>query len=180
MARERVEESAMPDGRPREQQPKWRRDFPVDTAQDEYVARRDFAKFLALISGAFVVGQLWIGVKSLLRRNAAPPPEVAIAKVSDVPVGGVVSFHYPHEHDPCLLLRLDEDRFLAFNQKCTHLSCAVLPDMKNREFVCPCHEGFFSMETGKPTAGPPRRPLPRIVLEVRGGTVYATGVELST
>ena len=69
MSRERLEGSAMPDGRPREQQPKWRRDFPVDTAEDEYVARRDFTKFLTLISGAFVFGHLWIGVKSLLRRT---------------------------------------------------------------------------------------------------------------
>jgi Rieske Fe-S protein len=34
--------------------------------------------------------------------------------------------------------------------------------------------------TGRPTAGPPRRPLPKITLDIRDGTIYATGVELST
>lgn len=180
MPRERAEDSKMPDGRPRDQQPKWRQDFPVDTAEDEYVARRDFVKFLTLISGAFVIGQVWIGVKSVLRRNAKPPAEMAIARVADVPVGGVLSFRYPHEHDTCLLVRPDEETFLAYDQKCSHLACAVLPDVEKREFVCPCHEGFFDMDTGRPTAGPPRRPLPKILLEIRDGTIYATGVELST
>ena len=35
MERERLQESKMPDGRPLEQQPKWRHDFPVDTAREE-------------------------------------------------------------------------------------------------------------------------------------------------
>jgi arsenite oxidase small subunit len=34
--------------------------------------------------------------------------------------------------------------------------------------------------TGRPLAGPPRRPLTRVVLEVRDGVIYATGVELRT
>ena len=33
---------------------------------------------------------------------------------------------------------------------------------------CPCHEGYFDLDTGRQIAGPPRRPLPRIMLEVRG------------
>ena len=31
-----------PDGRPMDQQPAWRQDFPVDWPQDLYLARRDF------------------------------------------------------------------------------------------------------------------------------------------
>ena len=51
-----------PDGRPPEVQPAWRRDFPIDWPQDQYVARRDFSKFMVLTSLAFFVGQVWIGV----------------------------------------------------------------------------------------------------------------------
>ena len=180
MSRERIESSKMPDGRPREEQPQWRQDFPVDTAQDEYVARRDFVKFLVLTSGAFVAGQFWIGAQNILRHRRGEPPIRAIAAVADVPVGGVISFRYPHEHDTCVLVRPGADTFLAYNQKCTHLACAVLPDVEQNTFVCPCHEGFFDMTTGRPTAGPPRRPLPRITLTIRDGTIYATGVELRT
>jgi Rieske Fe-S protein len=45
---------------------------------------------------------------------------------------------------------------------------------------CPCHEGLFDLRSGRPIAGPPRRPLPRIVLEVRERDVYAIGVEQRT
>ena len=44
----------------------------------------------------------------------------------------------------------------------------------------PLGEGLFELRTGRPIAGPPPRPLPRILLEVRGGDVFATGVELRT
>jgi Rieske Fe-S protein len=44
-------------------------------------------------------------------------------------------------------------------------------------FFCPCHEGRFDLRTGAPVAGPPRRPLPRIELDVRGREIYAIGVE---
>src|SRR5205823_4088402 len=37
-----------PDGKPDDQQPAWRRDFPIDWPQDHYVSRRDFTKFMVL------------------------------------------------------------------------------------------------------------------------------------
>jgi len=169
-----------PDGQPHEQQPKWRRDFPIDVPQDNYVARRDFVKFLVLTSGAFVAGQLWIGVDSLLRRARGAPEPKRIAALGEVPVGGVVPFHYPTESDPCLLVRPDEETLLAYSQKCTHLDCAVQPKMEEGKFHCPCHNGWFDMDTGQALAGPPSRPLPKIELEVRDDIIYATGVELRT
>ena len=79
-----------------------------------------------------------------------------------------------------MLVRLSERDLVAYSQKCTHLSCAVIPEPAKGVLHCPCHEGFFDLRSGNPTAGPPRRPLPRITLEVRGQDVYATGVELRT
>jgi nitrite reductase/ring-hydroxylating ferredoxin subunit len=167
-----------PDGRPAESQPAWRREFPIDVPEDNYVARRDFTKFLGLTSLAFVVGQVWIVVENWLRRSKGQPPIMPIAKLDDVPVGGALVFNYPDKNEPCLLLRTGEDTFLAYNQKCTHLSCAVIPQMDRGRLHCPCHEGSFDLATGRPLAGPPRRPLSRITLEIRDGVVYATGVEL--
>ena len=120
-------EARFPDGRPESDQPAWRRDFPIDWPQDHYVARRDYAKFLALTSLAFAAGQLWIGVKSLFRRGRGRPPVTTIARLDEVPVGGAFAFQYPGPNDPCLLLRPDERTLVAYGQKCTHLSCAVVP-----------------------------------------------------
>jgi len=173
--------SQHPDGKPTPAQPRWRQDFPIDTAQDEYVSRRDFAKFLVLTSGAMTVGQASLVAQSGARQQRKPHEPQPIAHVDEVGSGRVIRFDYPEPGEPCLLARLDDGKLVAFGQKCTHLQCAVTPDVGAGKFVCPCHKGYFDMQTGRPLAGPPRRPLPRITLEVRDdGIIYATGVELST
>ncbi len=172
--------AACPDGLPPSQQPRWRKDFPIDVDQDNYLSRRDFTKFLVLISAAFVAGQAWIGALSLLRRRRGQPGRKEIARLADVPVGGALRFAYPGPEDFCLLLRPDEKTLLAYSQRCTHLSCAVQPDLAARRLLCPCHHGEFDLGDGRPVAGPPRRPLPRIRLEVLDGVVFAVAVEERT
>jgi len=169
-----------PDHRPSEVQPAWRQDFPIDWPQDLYVERRDFLKFMVLTSAAFTLGQAWIAVQNWYRHRAGSPPIQRIASIDDVAVGGALGFTYPDTHESCLLVRLSTSEFVAFNQKCTHLSCAVIPRPEESSFYCPCHEGRFDLRTGAPTAGPPRRPLTRVVLEVRGRDIYAVGVEERT
>jgi Rieske Fe-S protein len=168
--------SVAPDGRPLEDQPAWRRDFPIDWPQDRDVERRDFVKFLTLTSFAFVAGQFWILVKSLLQRST-PPVMQRIASTADLAVGGSLVFRYPNESDTCVLVRVSESEFVAFSQKCTHLSCAVIPKPEEGVFHCPCHEGIFDLRTGRVIAGPPPRPLPRIVIAVHGTDIYAVDVE---
>src|SRR6185369_1381533 len=97
-----------PDGKPQSEQPRWRSDFPIDWPEDNYVARRDFTKFLVLTSLAFAAGQFWIGFQNLLRRRRGEPPVRLIAEADEIPIGGAVTFAYPGEHDPCVLVRLDE------------------------------------------------------------------------
>jgi nitrite reductase/ring-hydroxylating ferredoxin subunit len=172
--------SKAPDEKPHEEQPQWRRDFPVDIPQDNYISRREFTKFLVLTSAAFTFGQFWIAWENLRRKSRPRPPAQKVATLADIPVGGSLVFYYPSQDEPCLLMRPDESTFFAYSQKCTHLSCAVVPDMKNKKISCPCHHGYFSMEDGRVLAGPPPRPLPKIGIEVRGQDIYATGVELRT
>ena len=173
-------ESTFPDGQAAAEQPKWRQDFPIDTARDEYVSRRDFAKFLVLTSGAMAVGQVCLVAQSADRKAAPPPAAQAIASLAEVAIGQVIQFDYPQPGEPCLLTRLDDGTLVAFGQNCTHLSCAVIPDLAAGRFACPCHNGSFDARTGHLLAGPPRRPLARIHLQIREGIIYATGVELST
>ena len=177
---EREQITIPPDFAPVESQPVWRQDFPIDWPQDQYVERRDFVKFLVLTSAAFTAGQFWIALENWYRKRRGQPVVRRIGSVDELAVGGAVSFTYPDEHEPCLLVRLTDGEFVAFNQKCTHLSCAVIPRPDERSFFCPCHEGRFDLRTGEPTAGPPRRPLTRIVLDFRGREIYAVGVEERT
>ena len=164
-----------PDGRPWSEQPHWRRDFPIDIETDEYVSRRDFTSFMVLISSAFACGQLWIVGQNAWRERRGKPPLKEIARLSELPVGASTTFRYPTESETCVLVRLEERKLVAFDQSCTHLSCPVIPRVDENRFECPCHHGSFDLETGRPTAGPPRRPLTRIRIDVAGDRVLANG-----
>jgi nitrite reductase/ring-hydroxylating ferredoxin subunit len=179
VTRDDAEISTGPDGAPLASQPAWRRDFPVDSPVDQYVARRDFAKFLVLTSAAFVAGQGWIAAQNLIRKNRAAP-RTKVARLSEIAVGTATVFRYPTENDPCLLIRPEANVLLAYSQACTHLACAVVPKIEEGVLHCPCHAGYFDLETGRNIAGPPTRPLPRIVLAVEDDDVYAIGVDERT
>jgi nitrite reductase/ring-hydroxylating ferredoxin subunit len=159
-----------------EGQPQWRKDFAVDWPEDHLVSRRAFAKFLVLTSGAFVAGQGWIAATDLVRARRPAPPRQRIAALSEVPPGTSLMFDYPREHDACLLIHTPDGELLAYSQKCTHLSCAVVPAIDEGLLRCPCHEGVFDLHTGRNLSGPPPRPLPRIQLVVEGDEVFATAV----
>lgn len=169
-----------PDGRPMEQQPAWRTDFPIDWPQDTYVERRDFMKFMVLTSLAFTAGQFWIAAQNWWRRYRGAPEVRRIASLGDIPVGGVLTFGYPGPRDDCVLIRPAAGTLLAYGQKCTHLACAVRPQVDRGVIECPCHHGYFDLVSGRPIAGPPRRPLPLVRIDVRGGEIYATGIEERT
>jgi Rieske Fe-S protein len=169
-----------PDWRSMEEQPAWRHDFPIDWPQDHYVERREFMKFMVLTSLALTVGQFWIAAQNWWRRRRGSLEIRRVAMLGEVPVGGVLMFTYPHEHDDCVLIRIADRELLAYSQKCTHLSCAVRPLVDRGVIHCPCHEGYFDLRSGRPIAGPPQRPLPVVHLELRGDEVYATGVDQRT
>jgi Rieske Fe-S protein len=169
-----------PDWKPMEDQPAWRTDFPIDWPQDHYVERRDFMKFMLLTSLAFTAGQFWIAAQNWLRRRRGQPEITRIASVDQVSAGSVLTFTYPGPADDCVLVRSKEGTLVAYGQKCTHLSCAVRPQVEQGTIHCPCHNGYFDLASGRPLSGPPRRPLPLVHIEVRGSDIYATGVEERT
>ena len=87
-------------------------------------------------------------------------------------MGGYKLFRYPTENDPCILLRLEPEKFVAFNQHCTHLACPVLFNAVERQLECPCHKGFFSADDGRVLAGPPKRALETLNVSIRDGHAW--------
>jgi Rieske Fe-S protein len=156
-----------------EAEPLWRDEFSVHAEDERLVTRRQFAKFLTLTSIAMAAGNVWILAKSFIRRTPMYPSRV-VATIGEVPVGGVKLFNYPAATDPCILIRTDQDTYVAYSQVCTHLSCAVFFSAASHRLECPCHRGSFSVADGTVIAGPPPRPLPRVVLERRGTDLVAT------
>jgi nitrite reductase/ring-hydroxylating ferredoxin subunit len=156
---------------------RWRSDFPVRWDEDNYMTRRELAKFLTLGSGLLAGVNVLIAFIGL---NGRPPeaPVQRIAGINEVPRGGSLLFRYPTADDPCILIRDASDRFAAFSQVCTHLSCALVHRPDEHALACPCHKGSFSPADGRPLAGPPTRRLPRIVIEQRGADLVAVGIEV--
>jgi Rieske Fe-S protein len=154
---------------------RWQQDFPVPSTEDSYVTRREFTKFLGLTSLAFLVGTFAAAGRKFVRQFF-PRHEAtfAVADVQEIPVGGYKLFRYPTENDPCILLRLAHDRFVAFDQRCTHLSCPVLFDSSKSQLACPCHEGFFSAEDGRAIAGPPKRALNQLTVTTENARVLVS------
>jgi arsenite oxidase small subunit len=172
-----------------------RKDGPLDPIQREQnrdVNRRGFLGMLTfLTAGLAAAGIPAVGLLGRGEAGGAGPgagaqapgealsegtkPMLPIAKLADLPVGGAVNFAYPDAHSPALLVRLASGELRAFNNRCTHLECPVYWAAEEGKLLCPCHEGSFDARTGKPLAGPPKRPLGGIRLSVVEGTIYAVG-----
>ena len=158
--------------------PLWREEFSIRKSEERYVSRRQLTKFLTLTSLGMFVGNLWVVAKSRIRDTISYPAKW-IARAGEIPVGGVKLFEYPAPGEQCLLIRTGADEYVAYSQKCTHLSCAVYYSRKSNKLECPCHNGFFAVEDGRVLAGPPTRPLPRIVIDTRGNELVAVGIKES-
>jgi len=156
--------------------PLWREEFSVFKNDERYVSRRQLTKFLTLTSLAMFAGNIWILIRSWFHGKPETTPVLAVARIGELPVGGVKLFQYPHEGEQCILVRIAEDSYAAYSQKCTHLSCAVYYSQESRDLVCPCHEGHFSVRDGSVLQGPPTRPLPSVKLERRGDELIAIGM----
>ncbi|HXG18503.1 MAG TPA: Rieske 2Fe-2S domain-containing protein [Methylomirabilota bacterium] len=153
-------------------------DFPINWEDEHQVTRRTFVAFLLFLSATFLASTGSIGVVNWLRRRTSQLAPVRIAQLRELPIGGVKLFRYPTASDPCLLIRASAERFLAYSQKCTHLSCPVVYQAAEQQFYCPCHAGRFAVEDGRPLSGPPKRPLPRIEIQVTNDEIWAVGVQV--
>jgi len=121
-------------------------------------------------------GNLWSLIKSRLR-TARTYPRTLVAQAGEIPVGSVKLFQYPGPGEQCIMIRTAQDFWVAYSQKCTHLSCAVFYSRENDRLECPCHQGYFSVKDGSVLQGPPTRPLPRVVLERNGDQLIAIKME---
>jgi Rieske Fe-S protein len=155
-----------------DQEPPWRADFPLTSAGEDEVTRREFVRYLVVASGGFAAGSVGIALWSSLRSVNVGEPR-AIVALEDVPEGTAHLFRYPTDADPAILVHLPGGELRAFSQKCTHLGCVVYYKAGSTRMECPCHEGVFDAADGDVISGPPQRPLGRIDVENRDGVIWA-------
>ncbi len=148
----------------------WKKDFPIQKQEATQVSRREFAKFLTLVSGGLMVGSGLVAAKAHFFPKEEVEGEHFICNKNDIPEEGTRSFVLPGSTIPYILIHLKNGTFRAYEQKCTHLSCSVFYAPESGKIECPCHHGFFDVLTGQVLAGPPPRALPRLdVIEKDNG-----------
>ena len=158
--------------------PRWRQDFPILWDEDHYVTRRELAKFLTLGSGTIVAATVGVAVIGDRLRPRGRGERVRIEGAESLARNASLLFTYPAPEDPCILVRRADGTLVAYSQVCTHLSCAVVHRAAADELFCPCHQGHFDCIDGRPSAGPPTRRLPRVLLEQSAQGVFAVGIEV--
>jgi Rieske Fe-S protein len=89
----------------------------------------------------------------------------ALAKVSDIPVGGGKIF----EDRQVVLTQPQPGTIKAFSAICTHQGCAVTK--VDGTIECPCHNSKFSITDGSVASGPAPRGLPSVPVKVDGDAI---------
>lgn len=136
-----------------------------------------------------------------------PPPAVSgfpvilVSNISDLQVGSVVTFNYPLQETPNILVKLGvkaeggvgpDNDIVAFSQICQHLGCiyAFLPEGSSPSCdssysatgpvgYCCCHGSVYDLiNAAKVIGGPAPRPVPQAILyfDSSTGNIYATGM----
>jgi arsenite oxidase small subunit len=121
--------------------------------------------------------------------QAAAPgyPRVKVVTLAKLETNRPVSFEYPLKGQASMLVDLGHtvpggvgphQSIVAYSTLCQHMGCPVTYDKGLREFVCPCHQTRYDPERlASIIQGVATRALPRILLQVKGGAVWATGVD---
>ena len=107
-------------------------------------------------------------------------------RLVDVPVGSVVQAFPRDKSDNqdglIQLVRLGEDAsnggLVAFSAICTHLGCALIPQLTPEgQIACPCHGSHFDpRQGGAVVRGPADRALPQLPISISSdGSLVANG-----
>ena len=139
---------------------------------DARVTRRDYLRILATVSGGLLAGSLAVAAGFFPRNRRGPVTPRRIA--TSITPGSAVAFK-DAEGEPAMAIRLQTGELVGYSAVCTHLSCAVLWRAGEGRLRCRCHDGEFDPRTGAVLAGPPPRPLPRMLVEQRSDGIYYVG-----
>ena len=137
--------------------------------------RRRFCSDIALTTAGMVVATEVLSERTYAKSQSVAYPPMRIEGASALRPGTALLFNYPRPNDAAILARTDDRSFYAYSQKCPHLGCSLHFSRVMNQLECPCHQGCFDVRSGLVVQGPPRRALDEIILQVRGGEVWAVG-----
>lgn len=141
--------------------------------------RRQFLLAAGGVGGALAVGNLsCFGLNELL--SPVNPSMDSSPHSPQVPItgeyGGVIGVGAVENYEPnsityvevgqFFLVRLEDGKFLALSERCTHLGCSI--GQEETSFACPCHGSSFALDGGV-KQGPAQRPLSLYRITITNG-----------
>jgi Rieske Fe-S protein len=99
----------------------------------------------------------------------APPAGEALARTSEIPVGGGKVF----ADREVVVTQPTAGDFRAFSALCTHQRCTV-GSIADGLINCPCHSSKFRITDGSVVGGPATRPLSPERITVSGDSIQLT------
>ncbi|WP_329165623.1 Rieske (2Fe-2S) protein [Streptomyces sp. NBC_01717] len=94
------------------------------------------------------------------------PGGEALAKTSDIPVGGGKVF----EEQEVVVTQPKEGEFKGFSAICTHKGCTVVA-VSDGTINCPCHGSRYRITDAAVVAGPAPQPLAAERITITGDTI---------
>jgi Rieske Fe-S protein len=127
-------------------------------------------QFLNGLLGGWLGGLAALFLYPVLRFVFPPErePEQVLLPLTDygsLEPGAVKNFAWGSK--PGMLKKTAGGELLALVGVCTHLDCNVAYIPEQKKFFCACHEGWYD-ENGVNIAGPPPKPLRRLVVTTEG------------
>ncbi len=107
------------------------------------------------------------------------PPKSAKPTVNSVKAGMASTFKsnsykiIKFGRKPVILVKTENDKFVALSATCTHLDCIVQYKKDTKQIWCACHNGIYDL-TGRNISGPPPRPLENYSVKVVNDEIIIT------
>jgi arsenite oxidase small subunit len=155
---------------------------------EEPSTERTFSRREVLAAGAAgAVGAAAAGAGLAEAAPATAYPKLRVVSLAKLKPNRPVNFSYPLKAQASVLLDMGhavpngvgpKKSIVAYSLFCQHMGCPVQYEAKIREFVCPCHQSRYDPERlGSIIQGVAMLPLPRVLLQVKHGAVWAVGVD---
>src|SRR5690625_6971349 len=118
----------------------------INRNMERELDRRGFMKTMVGAAGLFAVSTLpWgtVAAKELMGLGNKAYPHQRITDINSIAVGEAVEFNYPAEHDGALLIRIAENKFVAYQNACTHLKIPVILKNETNELIISLQNGAY-------------------------------------
>jgi arsenite oxidase small subunit len=147
------------------------------------LSRREVLAVVGLAAG----GAVTLGAEGVAEARAATYPRVRVVDLLGLRVNRPHAFDYPLKGQSNVLIDFGHRvprgvgprrSIVAYSTACQHMGCDVDYNRRLRQLVCPCHQTRYDPERlGAIIEGVATRALPRVVLRVRNGAVFAVGLD---